>query len=183
MILGVCGSSSTGKTTLLDALRREVAFTQKLPNRTCVDARAILRSMGHHSMDRMTKQELQIFQRTYIQEKLRVEEAMTNFCVDRTFVDIAAFWICRDAPRGGALFEDEVVALCRSKAANYTLHVFLPFGVIPFQSDGYRSEDMQGHQAVSDCMRVLLEEWKLNWIELDNYDLNWRVNRVLTAIQ
>lgn len=183
MIIGVCGSSSTGKTTLLDALSREPLFIQKVPNRTHVDARAILRNMGQQSMDKMTQAQLQLFQRTFIQEKMKLEADLTNFCVDRTFVDVAAFWICRDAPRGGIRFSDEVVELCRAKAASYALHVFLPFGVIPFKSDGYRSEDLTSHQRISDCMRELLNEWELKWVELDQPDLQWRVGRVLDAIR
>lgn len=183
MILGLCGSSSTGKTTLLDALSSKQLFVQKFPNRTHVDARAIIRSMGHHSIDQMSKNDLQNFQRQFIREKIQSEDRLTDFCVDRTFVDIAAYWICRDAPRGEGQFTDDIVELCRSKAKDYSLHVYLPFGGVPFQSDGYRSEDLTSHQSVSNCILRLLREWNLNWIELDKSDLPWRVNQVLSAIQ
>jgi nicotinamide riboside kinase len=182
MIIGFCGSSSTGKSTLLKALMAYQPFRERVGEYRQVDARSILRSLGHQSMDQMNEDNLQQFQKIYLSRKIQNETGISSFCSDRTFVDIAAYWRCRDAPKIAGSASDKVTPICRKLARNYTLHVFLPFGLFPFESDGYRSVDLSLHEKISRNIKQLLLDWNLSFIELDSQDLLTRTHKVLDAL-
>lgn len=182
MIIGFCGASSSGKTTLLNTLQETAGYKEKLLPYKHINARSILDDMGHKSIDSMTADQLQLFQRKYLSLKIENEQDEDHFCSDRTFVDIASYWATRDAPEIAGTDEDSVTPLCRSLAQRYTLHVFLPHGLLPFKSDGYRSENMDLHLKTSEHMKYLLTTWGVRWIEINSAELSSRVKQVLDAL-
>jgi predicted ATPase len=182
MKIALTGSSSTGKTTLANCLRTHPEFRRRLPDFVTTDARRILDSLGHANIDNMDPQSLRQFQQLYLARKLELETGKDNYLTDRSFVDVAAYWIERDARDLPPSEYDGLVETCRSAADRYDLHVFLPFGVIPFKSDGYRSHDMEAHGRIGDRISKLLDTWGVRVLRLDMVALDERAAAVLTAL-
>jgi nicotinamide riboside kinase len=183
MKIGFCGASSTGKSSLIDHLFRCPPFAMTCCERVTIDARAIIRKAGFDSIDQMNSRDLQDFQQDYFKRKIELESTRASFCCDRSFVDIAAFWLERDAINETEDRRAGLANSCRAHALQYDIHVFCPFGVIPFEDDGYRSLDLASHERVSNRIRTLLADWGLTWIELESQDIARRAKQVLDAIE
>jgi hypothetical protein len=147
-----------------------------------IDARDLLRQLGHTSTDQIDLHNRVEFQRAYFSAKSSSESGRTDYVTDRSFVDIAAYALCRDA----AGFEPkplaEFVEACRASSSVYDLHVYCPFGIIPFSSDGFRSELQEFHFAVDGMIRELICAWDLHYITLASPDHNERMRRICAAI-
>src|SRR4051812_17933176 len=96
MRIAFTGTSSTGKTTLARELMRVPEFANVVGTFLTEDARALLRELAHKSMDTMSRDELRRFQEEYFQRKAKKEQGAGSFLVDRSFVDVAAYWLVRD---------------------------------------------------------------------------------------
>jgi nicotinamide riboside kinase len=183
MVIALTGSSSTGKTTLSRSLMKEPEFRKHVDDFLTTDARSILKEMGHQSMDRMEREELRQFQRTYLARKQKMEEGRTRYLTDRSFVDVAAYWLRRDAEGLGPEAKAEVVEACRVGAQKYDLHIYCPFDVVGFESDGYRSENIQHHREIGEQIALFLSAWGVRFITLDTAEHHERVRRVLEAVR
>lgn len=133
-------------------------------------------------MDLMNREELISFQLGYYEKKKQLEKGLNNFLSERSFVDIAAFWLIRDTFDQGISEQNKLVIPCHKESQKYDLHVFLPFGIIPFVSDGYRSEDIELHTKVSVQIKNFLNEWELKFVEITTDDLGLRVEKVVAEI-
>jgi nicotinamide riboside kinase len=148
--------------------------------RITVDSRAILRRLGHMDMDRMTQTETAAFQREYFERKLALEHAEDAFLTERSFVDVAAYWVERDSPGDT---DGPFVAACHQAVARYDLHIYCPWGVIPFAGDGYRSADLTLHERFDARVRSFLVQWALPAVALVTADLGSRVAQVEDALR
>jgi nicotinamide riboside kinase len=180
MRVALTGTSSTGKTTLAQALRIEPA----LGNLVFVGSisRELLREMGCRSMDVMTRQEMRDFQLAYLDRKLALESDLDSYITERSTVDVAAYWIVRDAFDLPKSQRDGYLRICREHAKRYDVHFYLPFGLIGFEFDGYRSENIEFHKQIDEQIRTFLDGWKLRYVVLDVLSLNERVARVIKHI-
>lgn len=181
MRLSFTGSSSTGKTTLALRLKEHPAFSSL--TYVTADSRALLEQMGHQSMDRMTREETREFQLRYLQRKLCLESGIENYMTERSTVDVAAYWLVRDAFDLPVRDRDEYIERCKAHACKYDLHIFLPFGLIPFHFDGYRSENLEFHKQIDLQIRAFLSEWRVEHITLDSVDLDSRIEQVLEHVK
>ena len=183
MKIALTGASSTGKTTLANSLMEEPDFRRQVDDFLTTNARGLLERMGHKSMDRMRRDELLEFQREYLAQKQQLEVGRDRYLTDRSFVDVAAYWLRRDAIELGPEQREEVVEVCRVAARRYELHVYCPFGVVGFKSDGYRSEDLRHHQEIGEQIASFLSEWGVRFITLDTANHEERVERVLAEVR
>lgn len=181
MKITLTGSSSTGKTTLSKALMANAFFASTVRAFVTTDARRILTEMGHTSMDLMKKEETRIFQLKYFEKKANLESELADFLTDRSFVDVAAYWVVRDSEPGEE--RDNFVRECRKQSSHYDVHFYLPTGVIPFESDGYRSEDMSFHKKIDLTIKGILDDWRIPYVTLGVSDLDQRVQRVLDWVK
>jgi predicted ATPase len=182
MRIAFTGASSTGKTTLANALAAEADFAAVAPVRLNVDARRLLVELGFGSgVDRMSRDDRRAFQARYFTEKHGNEDGRSDYLTERSFVDIAAFWIDTSPAPGD--FTSEFVLRCKAEAQRYDLHVYLPVGVVPLVADGLRSSDETYHSTIDATIRKLLREWRLAHVELRDAALRTRLDRVLHAIQ
>lgn len=182
MKVAFTGSSSTGKTTLARRLERRADFSVRFGQVVGEDARSLLRAMGHMSMDEMSRDELREFQRRYFDRKATKESLLQSFLVDRSFVDVAAYWLVRDSHDLPSPERDGLVASCEKLAKGYDLHVYFPMGVVPFQSDGYRSEDSTFHRRIDAKIAELLSLWKLRTIRLAGRTPEEREDELMLAV-
>jgi len=183
MRIAFTGSTSTGKTTLVEALLQDPTFSEYVSVHHTVDARHILQNLGFHSMDPMTPEETRYFQLTYFIRKLYGERGRSSFVTERSFVDIAAYWMERDT-LGCSQFEQRILMdPCEMEAKSYEIHFYLPFDVVPFQSDGWRSEDLDFHRRVDRRIHSLLEAWKINYVTLSTPSHTERIETVLRHLR
>lgn len=181
MRIALTGASSTGKTTLVAAVLATPQGRKLFDGTVQVDARSMLRRLGRTQMDDMTPDELRCFQVEYYRRKVILEAMQERYIADRSFVDVAAYWLVRDTVGAGDRLRNLLTDRCRRHALRYDFHFLLPLGVVPFVHDGYRSEDGALHLATDGCIRQLLTEWKLPHEVLDRRSLDYRVRRVLAA--
>lgn len=179
MKVAFTGASSTGKTTLAKALFKDIGIKRVLCEHLSVNARTILNDMGHKSMDKMTKAQLQKFQLLYLDRKLLLEKDKESFLVERSFVDVAAYWIERDSIEAPNNITELLLEKYKNQSKKYDLHVYFPFGVIPFEEDGYRSMDIKSHFRIDARILQLLSQWKLQPVLTLNYpELSKRLSTV-----
>lgn len=181
MKIALTGSSSSGKTTLVKALRNNPVFISKVPHYVHVDARALLREMNHASMDKMTVEELRQFQKKYFKEKVDREKDGDFYITERSYVDIAAYWMIRDAIDYVGP-DNNIIDKCKILSKSYSLHIYLPFGIVPFTSDGYRSENVELHKSIDKKIEDLLIKWELKFLRLNTAHVSYRVSTVLKYI-
>ena len=144
------------------------------------DARALLRTLGHTSMDAMSRADLRTFQKRYLAQKSENERNRSRFLVDRSYADVAAYWLVRDSFDLSVTVQNSFEQRCQKLASKYDLHVYFPFGQIPFESDGYRSEDLDFHQQIDLKILELLDRWGVAYMVVQSSDLEARVQQVLS---
>jgi len=182
MKVALTGSSSTGKTTLALCLHTDATFLLRIPHYITTDAGALLRSLGHSRIDSMQAHELRRFRECYFAKKTELEFGRDNYLTDRSFVDVAAYWIELDAANLSAAERRPLVEQCRRAATIYDLHVYCPFGQIPFARNNCRLESVAFHERIDRRIRVLLRDWGCRVVPLDVVDLADRVNAVKRAV-
>ena len=182
MKIAFSGASSTGKTTLVNALLADGRFAAYASKLVKVDARKIIESYGCKNVDEMSRQQLEDFEFRYFKEKKRLEAAESDFVTERSFVDIAAYWVVRDTFDKPFEYQDLLIVPCKAESRKYDLTVYLPFGLIPFEADGYRSENLFFHKAIDNKIHYFLDSWKINYITLDVIDLSLRVESIISYI-
>jgi len=183
MKIALTGTSSTGKTTLAKALLKEKSFYKYVTKFLSADARSILDKKGFHSMDRMTKQDIIEFQREYVSTKSEMENLEDNFITDRSFVDCASYWLIRDTFDMDASIQNTLISECYIQALKYDLHIYLPFGIIPFESDGYRSENIDIHERIDEQINSFLIEWHIKYLTLGMDSLEERIRTVIKYLE
>jgi nicotinamide riboside kinase len=179
MKIAFTGTSSTGKTTLADKMVQTPEFSKYLgENFVSADARFILNALKHRSLDNMSVEQLTAFQTLYFVRKLELESDLIDYLTDRSFLDIAAYSMEKNTVGLDESLRDSLHSQCRRAAARYDLHIYFPFGVVPFADDGYRSLDREHELRIDQRIRRLLDEWQLKYVTLDTADLNKRVEVV-----
>lgn len=176
MKIALTGCSSTGKTTLAKRLVDIPPLTghRFLPG----DARGLLYEMGI-SLQAASQDDLMQFQRTYLAQKRRREEGCANYVVDRSYVDVAAYWVAYGLSTGG---EDGFIRTCHSLAVQYDLHCYFPPDLLPFDADGFRGDDRDRRATVDRCIREFLEMWQLRFVSISTDEISTRLAAVESAL-
>jgi len=181
MRIAFTGTASTGKTTLIKELFKRAEFKQFELIFLTTDARYILDSLGFKQMDLMTKEQKKYFQQIYLEKKIDLESNRNNIIVDRSFVDVASYWLVRecdnDISLAGKLVDD-----ASRLTKKYDLHFYFPYGIIPFEDDGYRSRDEEQRKQIGEQIKHFLEEWGIKYVQMNTPILSERVNMVLTQL-
>src|SRR5687767_1398953 len=183
MKIALTGSSSTGKTTLINYLAKNVTFQSLIKTHVTADARKLLNEMGCQNTDLMSSDDLRKFQIAYVNHKWSLEEFADSYITERSFIDCAAFWLQRD----NLTCKDDrhlwLVNLCHEYSKRYDLHFYLPFGLIKFEADGYRSTNLELHKRVDQQILQFLKKWKIKYYTLSMASLEERASVVLKAIR
>lgn len=182
MKIAFTGSTSTGKTTLANELMKNDILKQRLNKIMNADARSIIRSLGCKSMDLMNRDQNREFQILYFEKKKKMENSIDSFLAERSFVDIAAYWIIRDTYDQDVKEQNKIMVPCKEESKKYDLHIYLPFELIPFEADGYRSNDMDFHRRIDNQIRNNLINWNLKFIEIKTDNLSERIDIVTKEI-
>jgi nicotinamide riboside kinase len=181
MRIAFAGANSTGKTTLLERLSN----TSNLNEHAVFifsNARSILQEMGYQCMDGMTREKMREFQIRYFHAKKYTEQRHESFISDRSFVDIAAYWLIRDTWDKSIKEQNLILNPCRQESQKYDVIFYFPFGRIKFEPDGCRSTDLHFHGAIDSQIKMFLDEWKLNYLIMKSSDLPQRMKEVLKEL-
>ena len=182
MKISLTGSSSTGKTTLAMGLMSSEKFKKIVSKFIYVDGRNILKQMGCQHMDKMSREQQKKFQLEYYKKKLELEENQDNYLTDRSFVDIAAYWLVRDTYDQSSQEQNLLLKPCKNLALKYDYTFYLPTGIIDFEKDGYRPERPEFNELVDNKIRNFLKEWKINYYTIKDKSLTKRLNFILKTI-
>jgi nicotinamide riboside kinase len=184
MKIAFTGTSSTGKTTLINELFKHDDFKSYKLSFSTTDARSLLNDMGAKQMDLMTDAQRITFQKLYFQKKKEQELEKNNFIVDRSFVDVASYWLVRECKNDIALAnENDLLLKSKALSMEYDVHFYFPYGVIPFEADGYRSENDNQRKEIGVQIHTFLNKWQLKYVSLDIADLSERVKIVIKTLQ
>jgi nicotinamide riboside kinase len=181
MRIAFTGTAATGKTTLIKELFNCSEFDQFKLAFLTTDARSILSSLGFKQMDLMTKEQTIFFQKLYFEKKQKTESNAVDFIVDRSFVDVASYWLVRDCNNDISLAKEIIDDACKF-SKKYDLHFYFPHGIIPFEDDGYRSKNEFQRKQIDEQIKLFLEEWGIKYVQLDAFDLNERVKIVINEL-
>lgn len=173
MRIACTGTSSTGKTTFAKRAAADDAISKHAGLYITADARELLRQRGLRSVDEMSAAQLRDFQQAYLQRKTETEKDHANYITDRSFVDVAAYWILYTNTTDPG--KDPFVLQCRSEAQRYALHLYFPPGLIEFEYDGARSSEPQLHQRIDELIRSLLEDWGITPLKISIKDIEQRL--------
>ena len=182
MKIAFTGTASTGKTTLIKELYKNNEFNQFKLEFLTTDARSILDSLGFKQMDFMTKFQTKQFQEIYFQKKIKNEIDKDNIIVDRSFVDVASYWLIRECENNVALAGKLIEDSCK-QSKKYDLHFYFPYGIIPFEDDGYRSRNESQRKQIGEQIKKFLDEWGIKYVLLDTDDLDEKVGIVISQLR
>jgi len=184
MKIAFTGTSSTGKTTLIRELFKYDEFKSHKLTFSTTDARSLLKDMGAKQMDLMTDAQRMTFQKLYFQKKQEQELNKDNFIVDRSFVDVASYWLIRECKNDISIAnKNDLLIKSKAFSMKYDMHFHFPYGIIPFEADGYRSENDKQRKEIGTQIHTFLKEWKLKYISLNMVDLTKRVEIVMEALR
>lgn len=79
------------------------------------------------------------FQIHYLERKLALESSETDYITDRSFLDVAAYWIEYNQMNHES--RHWFIEKCRKNAARYDAHFYFPVGLLPLEADGFRTVD------------------------------------------
>lgn len=180
MRIAFTGASSTGKTTLSNHIQADTRLFAAIGPFVTTDARRLLRELGYENIDSMSLDARIRFQFAYLERKLALESELENFFTDRSFVDLAAYWL---QYTGRTLADgDEYVARCRTEVGRYGAHFYFPSELLPLKADGWRSAETASRERTDGYIRAILDAWGVSAVALNELDLDLRRERVAEVL-
>lgn len=180
--VAICGTSSTGKTTLAKAMMADPRVNSVLPNFVGEGAREFLQK-EKITLEQMSLKQRRDFQRRYLVRKREIDANINgNTLFDRSLVDVAAIWVERDAPNNEKL-QQEFLIPCERLVSYYSALIFIPFGKIPFQRDGVRIDDIELHRRIGVRIKSLLDEWQLPYGVIESTKIEERVDEAVALLR
>lgn len=183
MKIALCGASSTGKTTLAKTLLENPIFRSSVNKFISVDGRQLLDLMGCKRMDNMNRYQTREYQISYFKNKISSEANQSEFITDRSYIDIAAYWLIRDTFDTSESEQNRLLNPCKILSKKYDLHFYLPFGLIKFEKDGYRPEGNTFNKKLDKQISLFLDIWQINHCKINVVEISKRVEIVIDAIQ
>lgn len=182
MRIAFTGASSTGKTTVAERLMDMPEFNRQVPIFLPSGGREILDGLGFRGIDSMSRSETAFYELSYFVRKLAREREIPAFLADRSYLDVAAYWLERDALHQSAYLQDLLLEPCRRLSHDYDLHFYFPADTIPFVPDGRRSLRMDLQKRVSNRIRQLANDWEIPLVVVKDPDLDRRIDFILETL-
>jgi len=172
MRIALTGSSSTGKTTLA----KEISKIRKTLKYLTVDARNIIESYNIINIDDLSNINFMLFQKEWIIQKRNNELTIKDFITDRSFIDPLAYMEDRN------IVDNILGQKCISYMGDYDIIFYIPFGNIPFKSDGYRFDDIARHKKIDKNIQILLDKNKIKYYKIKDLSVEDRLIYMIKII-
>mgnify|MGYP000882289039 FL=1 len=177
MKIGILGAQGTGKTTLAEALAKELGypFIREV-------AREVMGEMGVISPRELkgSPEKGRKFQMACLYRQIAEEEKHKNFVCDRTTIDSAAYWIKWHAHENSSQTNMRYYTLAWENAKKYDLLVYVP-PEFPLVDDGCRSIDKSYQREIDMLVRLFLHTWSERFITVHG-SLEERVAQVVKEV-
>ncbi len=163
MKIGILGAQGTGKTTLAEALAKELGYPL-IPE----IVRGVLKDMGMSSPRELkgNPEKGKEFQMKCLYRQIAEERKHENFVSDRTTIDNAAYWMKWHAHKNPSHVNTEYYQTAWENAKKYDLLVYVP-PEIPLVDDGCRSTNKDYQEEMAWLIGVLLYVWGENYITVE----------------
>jgi nicotinamide riboside kinase len=153
--LSGCGGS--GKSTLATALSLDLGWS-----RVAEGVRDYLKKNKIDGLRKLSAEETMKMQWELLNKKIETEKSLEQFVADRSTADNVAYalrWCAWDVP------EKEVRDYVKEAFAHayntYDLIIHLPWGAIPLEGDGIRSDKKMYQYEIDASIRGLLMKWEI----------------------
>ena len=171
MRIAFSGTSSTGKTTTANLLK-ERGLLDKLGLQLLRNKDS--RSKLSKKVDELTLDEKLTFQNSCFMDKKIFESNQDNYIVERSFVDLLAYRsFISPIPTNEEINAHIILA------KQYDLHFFFPYGIISYESDGFRPTD-EYSKKVSEKIFEILNSNDIYYITLNSSSLDDRCKIIIT---
>lgn len=173
--IGICGSASVGKTTLVNAL----AETLRLPTLR-EEMRDYLVRTGTN-LTSLPSAEIEVILLQLWQERQGKERLTPAFVADNSPLDFAVY------ARFYGCSSDRLLEAGLANLDRYNAIVVLPWGMLPYEQDGIRPANSQGqlhHQSLlEDLLRTHVPASKLHFLPSPILQLEARVQWAASKLQ
>lgn len=178
MRIGLLGAQGTGKTTLAEALAKQL----ELPLIT-EQVRDIARDMGINSPKDLQHDPLQgaLFQMECLRRQIKAEEKLRRFVSDRTTIDNAVYWMKWHSHKADSAENNKYYRLAEENADKYDLLVYVPIE-IPLENDNFRSINPEYQKEIDFLIQLFLRSRDRHYITVHG-SVEDRVMRVVRELE
>ena len=160
MLLSICGSQGTGKSTLLNALKRNgYHVVQRKTSRSILAEWNVTLDQVNSTPNLCMKFQDEILERKFQDERRAVEE-FGSVLTERTYVDLATYaLISLGSQNGKSEWLNEYMTKCATYQKTYDSVIFLPNGKFPLVNDGVRGVNQHYSDLVDHTMARYHQLW------------------------
>jgi len=171
--IAIIGSSSTGKTTLAKELQKQ----RIVENYITVDARSIIEKYNIKNIDEFKKVDYILFQKEWLELKIKIENGYGDFITDRSYLDAIAYMQSKQ------FIDKNLIQLCHEKMKTYDVVFYLPYGGISFENDGFRSKNTKFNKLVDSHIIELLKSYTMPYYRINVSNLSERISFIKDIIE
>lgn len=163
MLISICGSQGTGKSTLLSALaERGFHVVARKTSRSILAEWGVTLDQVNSTPDLCRNFQDLILERKY-QDEMEAKQNHEFVLTERTFVDLATYAIISlGSQNEHSSWLDEYVERCRKYQSIYDVVLFLPNGKFPIVNDGVRGINQHYSRLVDSTMAHYHNLWNDN---------------------
>lgn len=172
MKIGLAGTMSVGKTTLVNALAQDDMF--KYSYKFFTERSKELKNMGIP----LNKNSTLIGQMCFMMERLR-ELQHFEMIADRTLIDVLSFTLCSTE-----IPDDEKQILknyTKELVEFYDVIFYIPM-ILPLENNGVRETDEAFRKEIDNKILELLNEFKIPYVHITSLSIEDRVEEIKTWV-
>lgn len=170
MKIALAGTAGTGKSTLATEISNRFN-TPLIPEY----AREVAEEMGLNSPRDLPPNKALEFQSMILDRKVQAHEEYEHFIEDRSTADSLAYFLRWNSRSASEDQSRDYVERCKHELRRYDKVVLLPFGGIPYERDGFRTNNLYYAYEIHCLILGILTDFHINYMTLTCSGLEDRV--------